>query len=145
MYIKNVLICSTLSHSRVEVAETVPSRCSKKSKSLVVMQDSAQQKRPKLLPQRDSHLSSSSSSSLGQKIKLPPQLVALIHGQDSKELADEEEMQVLPDINAPQGEGAGTGLSSKASVTKIVQASHQRFTKELASYTRVISMRLGYT
>lgn len=65
------------------------------------------------------------------KVKLPLQLVNLIQGQEPG-LVDEG--YLLPQ-----------DVMQHHPPTQVVMASQNRFVKELSSYTRAISMRLGFS
>jgi hypothetical protein len=78
-------------------------------------------------------------------VKLPLQLAGLIQGEEQGLM---DEGYLLP---PPLGNAEEQGTSSSKVATKnrhpptqVVMASHAKFLRELQSYTRAVSMRLGF-
>ena len=101
----------------------------------------------------DSHQPTITAEAAEKKIKLPPQLVSLIQGEERQ--LEEEGYLSLPLAAAATttamvandgmgGDEAPSTNQARHSTTSIVAAAQNRFTKELCSYTRVVCMRLGY-
>lgn len=70
-------------------------------------------------------------------VKLPLQLASLIHGEEPG-LVDEGFLPPEPD------EKNASTTSNKNTSTQVVMASQTKFLRELQSYTRAVSMRLGF-
>lgn len=111
------------------------------------MQPSAPEPPSVLPPDSTTKGSAPKLGSKPNKVKLPLQLVSLIHGQE-QELVDEGYL-LSPDL-LPTTVGGGASAANPPrqhhhTPTHVVMAAQSRFVKELSSYTRAVTMRLGFS